>query len=324
MAKFDPRSYRVYLMNSKYKHILVEGKDDKYLVERLYQDFLAETGKHTENQIHVDSADDFIKGDELIPFSNNRQKVKYIANSVIGKPYSGKFIGFVDRELDEFEWDYEYHSELKDIINTHDIIKRLILSRGHSIENYIFDISILCDVLESLSSITYTNQVIHNFRETFESTLRIACSVGLAASKAQVLQKADSTIDYSLLEIASSTEVAFEFEEWVKKLVDKGISTTQEQNLRLNYIAYNEQVAKASMSLVKWICPGHIGFDFIKALYERCVLDMCPSTKDKNKERSGITWASKKLLYTCINYWVKKSPQNQDDYPRVISELLGL
>ncbi len=112
---YDPASYRLYLMNSinsgKNKHILVEGKDDKYLIEKLCQDFLLKTNQHTTNKILVDSAENLIKGDESIPFTNNRDKVEFIAKSVNGKQYADGFIGFVDRELHKFEWDYDCISE---------------------------------------------------------------------------------------------------------------------------------------------------------------------------------------------------------------------
>lgn len=324
-SKYDPNSYRVYLSISKHKHILVEGKDDKYLIEKLCRDFLAKNNQHTTILVDVDSVETFVKGDELSEFTNNKEKVKFIANSVNGKPYSNSFIGFVDREMDKFAWDYECISELQDIINSHDIIERLVLSRGHSIENYIFDLSILCKVLEILTTTTNANQSIDLFKETFQATLRIACAVGLAATKAKVLSKVNSTIDYKLLEISSPTEVVFNFDAWVEKLVTRKISTTQEKELRLHYSVYNQQVARASISLVRWICHGHIGYDFLRALYERCILQICPSKQEETQELSQISWVpQEKIFYTFINYSIQNSLQDQCDYPKAIFELLGI
>jgi len=318
-----PEEYRVYLRNSisnGNKHILVEGKDDKYLIKKLFQEFLGNT-----NKILVDSAENLIKGNESIPFYNNRQKVEFIANSIYGKPYADGFIGFTDRELHKFEWDCDYISELQDLLNSHDVIQRLVLSRGHSIENYIFDISILCEVLECLSTTVYANESIDLFKENFSTSLRIACSIGLAATKAQILSKTKSTIDYNLLELSPSTKVVFKFEDWVQKLADRGISIPQQQALRLHYNVYSQQVERASMSIVRWICHGHIGFDFLKALYERCIIEPCPTIQDKHKELSGIRWVAKEnLFYSFINSWIKKALQDQCEYPRDIFELLGL
>lgn len=327
MAKLDPQSYRLYLMNSiisgKNKHILVEGKDDKYLIERLWQDFLIQNSTH---KILVDSAENLIKGDSLDPFSNNKQKVESIANSIHEKPYANDFVGFVDRELHKFEWDCEINAELQDLVESHEVIQRLVLSRGHSIENYIFDFSILYEVLEYLSTTAYANHAIELFKESFQSALRIACSVGLAATKAQVLSKTSSTIDYKLLEITSTGEVIFKVDDWVQKLIiERGVSADQAQDIKLYYTTYSNQVSRASISLVRWICHGHIGYDFLRALYERCVFDSCPSTQDKAKELSGISWIAKeKLLYAFVNSWIKKSLQNQYEYPVAIFELLGV
>lgn len=277
------------------------------------------------NKILVDSAENLIKGNESIPFYNNRQKVEFIANSIYGKQYADGFIGFTDRELHKFEWDCDYISELQDLLNSHDVLQRLVLSRGHSIENYIFDLSILCEVLECLSTTVYANESIDLFKENFPTSLRIACSIGLAATKAQILSKTKSTLDYNLLELSPSTKVVFKFEDWVHKLADRGISIPQQQALRLHYNVYNQQVERASMSIVRWICHGHIGFDFLKALYERCIIETCPTIQDKHKELSGISWVAKdKLFYSFINSWIKKALQDQCEYPRDIFELLGL
>ncbi|NES18122.1 MAG: DUF4435 domain-containing protein [Symploca sp. SIO3E6] len=327
MAKYDPQSYRIYLRNSiasgNNQHILVEGKDDKYLIERLWQDFSASNSPNTINQIVVDSAENLIKGDEPSQFCNNREKVEFIANSIYGQSYADDFVGFVDRELHKFYWDCDVNSELQDLIESHEVIQRLVLSRGHSIENYIFDFAILYEVLQYLSTTPYANQAIELFKETFQSALRIACSIGLAATKAQVLSETSSTIDYNFIEINSAKEVIFKLDDWTQKIDRRVNSETKKQDIKLYYSMYNEQVSKASISLIRWICHGHIGYDLLGALYERCVIDVCPSTRDKNKELSGISWvAKKKLFYSFINSWVKKSVQNQCEYPMAIFELL--
>lgn len=328
MVKFDPPSYRLYLKNSiisgKNKHILVEGKDDKYLIERLWQDFSTQNSQNSTCEILVDCAENLIKEeDSLNPFLNNRQKVESIANSILEQPYANDFIGFVDREFHKFEWDCEINAELQDLIESHEVINRLVLSRGHSIENYIFDFSILYEVLEYLSTTAYANQAIELFKESFQSALRVACSIGLAATKAQVLSRSDSTIDYKLLEITSTGEVIFKVDNWVQKLIDRGISADQAQDIGLHYTTYTDQVSRASIALVRWICHGHIGYQFLRALYERCILDSCPSTQDEAKELSGISWVAKeKMLYSFFNSWIKKSLQNQYEYPVAIFELL--
>ncbi|MBP0021119.1 MAG: DUF4435 domain-containing protein [Cyanobacteria bacterium SBLK] len=331
MAKFDPVSYRLYLKNSiisgKNRHILVEGKDDKYLIERLWEDFKTYKNCDRNIKIIVDSAENLIQGDESVSLPENIEKVKFIANSINGKEYSDRFIGFVDRELNNFEWNYEEHAELRDRIESHQIIQRLILSRGHSIENYVFELPIIDEVLEYISTTAYANQAIKLFRQSFPMTLRIACSLGLAAAKAEALSRSRNTIDRNLIEIVSSTEpqIVFKFDEWLEKLVRRNITATQAQDLRKHYNIYNEKVANASFPLVRWICHGHISYDCLRALYEKCIVEICPIEQDRDKELSGISWIAKdKLLYNFINAWIKRSLQRQCDYPLAIFELLGV
>lgn len=109
----------------------------------------------------------------------------------------------------------------------------------------------------------------------------------------------------------------------MQKLSQREISSTQEENLRVHYTIYEEKVSRASISLVRWICHGHIGYDFLRALYERCIFEVCPNQKDKVKELSAISWIAKdKLLYAFINSWAKQILQKEYDYPAAIFQLL--
>ncbi len=328
MAKYKLAEYRVYLMNSiisgKNRHILVEGKDDKYLIKRLCHDFLSNNSQINFDKILVDSAEDLTEDNQLTSSFGNRDKVEFIASSIIDKPYANGFVGFIDRELDGFEWDYESSEDLQDFISSHQVLSRLILSRGHSIENYIFEFSILSEVLKIVSTTIYTNQAIELFKENFEAVLRIACSLGLAATKAQILSKTKSSIDWKLIEIISPTEINFKLDDWITKLSSRGIEQEQIENLKLHYTIYTEQISRTSISLVRWICHGHIGYSFLTALYERCIFEVCPNQQEPNKELSRITWATKELFYIFINCWIGKISENKYEYPTAIFELLGI
>lgn len=330
MNKFDLKSYQMYLFISiadgHKKHILVEGKDDKYLVEKLWHDLFAEKNL-TGTKIIVDSADALIKIEENnSPIGSNNRKVEFVTNSIVEKPYKDGFVGFADREFDKFELTCDLNVELQDFLGNHEIAHRLAKSRGHSIENYIFDIHLLCETLEILSMTAYTRKAIGLFKETFEPSLRIACSLGLVASKAQILSRIKSVIDYDLIQITSNNQVIFNLDDWLAKVGERNITDEKIQTIKNDYEIYKEQVSKASFSLVRWMCHGHIGYDFLRALYIRCLVESCPSENDKQKELSGITWVAKdKMLYAFINSWVKKIEQNQyEEYPRCIFELLNL
>jgi hypothetical protein len=330
MAKFDPASYRLYLQNSiisgDNKHILVEGKDDKYLIERLWNDLISQSNNPIECRLLVDSAECLIKGasgPEV--FANNREKVEHITESVQGKDYALNFVGFVDRELRKFEWDIDANSQFKDLIEAHDVVNRLVLSRGHSIENYVFDSCILFQALEYLSTTAYTRQAIDLFRDLFQDTLCIACSIGLAATKAHVLSKSYSTIDCNLFEVSTQGKLEFKLDIWIEKLLCRGVTDSQKQEVVKYYELYMDQILHSSVSLVRWICHGHIGYDCLRAVYERCILEKCSDETSPAKETSGISWVAKdRLLYSFINSWIKGCLQNPDEYPVAIFQLLQI
>lgn len=139
----------------------------------MWEDIKTRTDSVGSHKILVDSAEHLIKGNQSSDFSNNRQKVEAIAHSICQKNYASGFVGFVDRELYKFQWDCESNLELQDVLNSHEVVQRLVFSRGHSIENYVFDLSILCEALEYLSTTVYANSAIQLFKTVFSANLRI-------------------------------------------------------------------------------------------------------------------------------------------------------
>jgi hypothetical protein len=298
----------------------VEGKDDKYLIERLYRDFVQGQDQYPKiNKLWVDTAENLIAESSVSNYGN-RAKVIAIAQSVKGKTYQNNFVGFADREFDQFTWDWEQTPELVDNGPGHRVDDRLVFSRGHSIENYLFQTPVLSEVLKILSTTPYAADAIETFETTFNSALSIACTLGLAAAKAQVLAKVNSTIDDQLFRQTSTTTVTFEFDRWIEKLLDREISNVQAENLKLHYTRYQSLVAQASPPLIRWICHGHLGFDCLKAWYQKCLVQISHSNPDPNKKRSTIAWADRELFKVAVNLWVTKIAQDQ--YPQVLFQCL--
>jgi hypothetical protein len=331
MAKFDPPSYRIYLMNSIIsggnKHILVEGKEDKYLVEKLWKDLLIDKDCDMGFHLIVDSAESLLKDGETSKSLRNREKVESLAVSILGKEYSAGFVGFVDREFDGFSWDCNNTDPLNDHINAHTVADRLVFSRGHSIENYLFDFKVLSEALDLLTTTAYSREALDVFKENFDATLRVACALSLTAAKARVLTASKSSISRDLISIAAPSGVNFLFEEWIQvlKSKSKGIDLDQERALRESFPVYENKVSQASIALVRWICHGHFGYDLLRSTYERAILEVCPSLEIQEKEVSGISWVKKdKLLFSFINSWIKQIVNENFEYPIAIFELLEI
>src|SRR5579864_2007905 len=109
---YTPAGYRNMVKMSKFKYILVEGRDDiialKYLMQELF-------GKLSDIQIH---------GAHQIRFGSdigNRERVENIAKSLKDEKHAKRFVGFVDREFREFN----LNGTIEDLLGRHNIIDRL-------------------------------------------------------------------------------------------------------------------------------------------------------------------------------------------------------
>jgi hypothetical protein len=323
VPRFTPDEFRQYIKFSTKKHILVEGSGDKYSIDCLWKGFTSQANQLTiREQISVDSAQSLVQLESGT--GNNCEKVKEVSRSICNKSYANRFVGFVDRELNNFNWDYELSHALQDNMNCHAVEERLVFSRGHSIENYIFELDILNDYFCVLSTSPYTRQALHIFNSLFPSALCIACTISLAASKVRVLKKIESTIDWELIHI-SSDNISFLLDDWIDKLVNRQMELNQRESLKEAYNIYYQYVINSSLSIVRWMCHGHIGYEFLRALYERCLVAACPNNQDREKERGEISWVKKEKMFSIlINCWIKRVLDNNCEYPREIFELLGV
>lgn len=324
MVKYTPQQYQSYLQNSNKKHILVEGKNDKYLIERLWGDFANKFGRsEVKDLVVVDRAEYLIKPDSRT--GSNKEKIIEICQSVNSKSYAHKFVGFVDRDLDNFDWDYEKIETIKDNLQGHEIEGRMVRSRGHSIENYLFETACLCESLEFISTISYAREAIELFQSVFESAIYSACVIGLAAAKSNLLKKIQNTISWELIELGRQ-KVIFFLEDWLRELANKrNLSPEEIKNLSENYAIYTNYVNEASFSVIRWLCHGHTGYDFLRETYIKCATEVCPRDRNYSKEISNVNWMKKDRMFEQLtNFWVKTALDKSGEYPREVFDILDL
>ncbi|MDY7002892.1 MAG: DUF4435 domain-containing protein [Cyanobacteriota bacterium] len=317
--KFTPQEYRIYLMSSSEKHILVEGKNDKYFIERILYYLANKIDKpELKEQVRVDSAESLIKADSGT--GSNKEKVEEIANSVVDKPYSQRFIAFIDRELYLFDWDYEKTQILQDNFPGHNIEERIIRTRGHSLENYLFELALVSNFFDINTTIPNPQTATNLFRQIFKSVIYSACTIGLAATKSSLLQRIESGVPWRNFIELTSGEIFFLLEDWLIFLTDKrGIPEGKILEIKQNYKIYIQPINQTSFEVVKWLCHGHIGYDFLREAYIKCVMQV-------NKEAdSNVNWTTKdKMFQQLINYWVQEILSNNRIYFQEIFEMLNL
>jgi hypothetical protein len=300
-TKYRLEEYLKYLeMDSATRHMLVEGSSDcrafVTLFEYLPQGF-------DRDSISMDTAESLIELD-----GNNRQIVEIVCSMISNFEHARRFVGFSDREFRGFS----LAPELQDDIQGHRVDKRLVWSRGHSIENYFLDPNILREPLMEACPDGF-RIVSAGYNELFDSLICIACAIGLAARDINRLNRIRPTINASILTIAEQN-LEIDFDTWRNDL-SKRLLADKLENLINRYRHWSALVQDADISVVRWMCDGHIAHKLVWATYEKCLA----------RENCRLAPAPHEDLRfnMCAAAWARRAALNQCTYPAEILELLG-
>ncbi len=321
MSKYKPGAYRNYLRFSKKKHILVEGKEDKIAITFLLNEMADNTNLRISN-IAIESAEQIISPDGKKV--GNRDKVLNIASSITEKDYKFRFLGFVDRELDGFEIE---SSVIEDKVRRHRIDGRVLFSRGHSVENYLFEISILGLILQGQSTIPFSNKVLRMFEEVFEDALHQSCALGLAASDLELLGKIKKSIKWNFFNIDSQSNLLFLVDDWISETKSqRKISDEISDLFKARFFFYLEKLRLSEEMLPRWLCHGHMGLDFLYAVYCACLVKVAiQSGYSEQSPTSHIDWVGRDKLFTLLaKLWAKKALEGNCEYPEEIAKILNI
>ncbi|MUH00031.1 DUF4435 domain-containing protein [Scytonema sp. UIC 10036] len=314
---YKPSDYRNLIRMSNKKRLLVEGKEDKILFKLLLDELYSQ-----KNKIDIDSAEDLINFDNAI---GNRQKVEAICQSLTNEPYNHKLVGFVDREFRDFD----ISDTIQDNLNLHKVQGQLVWSRGHSMENYFFDFSILRDPLRDLSAAEWFDDALYLFKQLIDSTIRLACSVSLVGHELGILKRIKCSVSWQMLNIlVASNNVQILFNSWEENFItDQNFCQEEAKKIITRYQYWHQIIEQADFKVVRWLCHGHIGIAVIWAVYSRCVYDICCRNKRGNPESEvAVVQRIKEenRTHTCASWWARKAVVNQCDYPIEVLKLLDI
>lgn len=326
IPRYTPQEYRIKLRISHSKHVLVEGSSDKKLFILMRDEMkLSPELYRLADQVNIDTAEQLMQ-DENGGVANS-DKVRELCKSLENNDkIKGKFVGFVDRELYEFEW--EETKSIEDRAKKHIRHQYLVWSRGHSVENYLFDFQVLYNPLRDFLGIEYFSEVLSLFRENFEITLRIASALGLAAVKLGLLSKVRDTLYKRDLFVTINSNITFNIEGWEMILSQRkqDFSPQDVNSLLQHYNSYYEVVNNSSFAAVRWICDGHIGLNMLWLLLQQCVYEACPDTLEaKAKASQRVKRISEaELFHQWASAWTRRAVQNLCESPIEVFELLGI
>ena len=317
-------TYEDYLIEvemSQLAHVLLEGPHDKIFFIRLVRRFC---GSEYHNQIAITTAQE-LRSDAAQPLGN-QEKVEHVSSLINQEHYRNRFLGFVDRELREFTFDHG----IQDNLRTHYRNRRLVWSRGHSIENYMFDFQILrATFIEFASNENVAKNALKFFEEHFQQLINIACAIGLAAKECRILKIVRNTL-YDNVLLYSNGTYEWNTAKWRQLIVKRSpLDETNCKNLLEAYEKWLEITENSEPVNVRWACDGHIGMKLIwvaiaQVVYEsaRRIPGVEPSANNQRKEflkPNDIV----RLNFLSSN-WAQSTTLLDGDSPAFCLDMIGL
>lgn len=335
--------YKLQLEFSHKVHLLVEGKTEKILFQRLLEEIFDKTNqKLSRDDIFIDSAELLTGFTDFKTKLGNREKIELVYQKLEDESCASKLVGFVDREFRDFD----ISEIIQDKLSEHKVQGRLVWSRGHSVENYFFDFSILRYTLRILSITEWLNDALEIFENLVFSTIRLACATSLAAKDSKYINAVQNSVNWQIVEI-KDLNVSLQIDDWKKSLLkSQKLDYERVEKIVERYTYWRSIIETTDFNVVRWTCHGHIGMNTIWAVYIRCVYEVCcrkfqvdlaqASQEYANIEKIRKEAAFKEadqlhkkiqkdiITHICGGHWASKIIGNQFDYPLKVLTLLGI
>ena len=297
-------------MSPNNKFLLVEGRDDLYLIQALFDETLGLDWRDTYG-IVID------KAEVLLSEPEKSKAIEAVVKLVSKTNLRDKLVGFVDREFRGFTWE---NGVLTDIIKKHFIDDRLLWTRGHSAENYFLDKKILLTPFRDVSGEIFQKSYAM-FKKNFDSYLRVACKLSLTAKNLKYLTRIRTSIEWDMIEESGN----FDIEKWKKQLSKRGFSPQDVQKIITTYIEIDNVVNSADIETIRWFCDGHLSFLLLWRAFARCVYEATELIGDKRAMvQRVLKYGDETRFNTCASVWAKSAQSSSCEYPKEIFKLLDL
>lgn len=291
--------------------LLVEGATDKAAFRVLFK------GEPGCDAVVIDTAS-LIESPPELQFGN-REKVEWVASEAQQTDVADRFLGFVDREYRGFV----ESPFVRDAISDHKIIERIVWSRGHSIENYCFDIDILevafriCTVSDSLAA------AFRRFKAGFVSCMTQACALGLAARDSGLLSVITATFDWTSFQLRQTGELSIDISRWADK-ADKTHHLPPDKITEFSdrFSHWLKLLEEVDQETVRWLCHGHVGFKIIWSAYTMCLFESSGQDRSQIKRLLGVH--NDVRFNSCLEGWKGVSTSGEWPGPEPVLALLGL
>lgn len=307
---YTPVEYSKLLQMSSKRRVLVEGRDDYYLILALFDEFLGVEWRD-KYDIEIDKAENSIRA------SGNRQAIESVVNLVAKTVLREKLVGFVDREFRNFNWG---DGKVIDQLKSHYIDGRLLWTRGHSAENYFLDEAILRVPFRDVSGEIF-QKAYDIFRINLDSYLQIASKLSLTALSLNLLKRIRASLGWDIF----GENADLDIEQWKVHLSTIGFNLHEIEKIVSVYSDIEVIIDSTDMDTVRWFCDGHLSFFLLWCSFAKCAYIATDSINDKRAiAHRVLKYGDETRFNSCASAWAKSSKANSCEYPRDLFDMLSL
>ncbi len=313
--KFTPQDYVDNFQNRTQKVILVEGKTDKQLLSLLLDEFNQQYPDHNFDEIAIDTAQDLVKG--VLDSPENYQKIEEVCELIADKPYASRFVGLVDRMFRGFD----LSDPLTDGLTQHRVDKRrrLVWSRGHSIENYLFDPEILREAFRAISDFDGFQMALNRFIGDYSRVMQVGCAISLGAERLNRFGAVRSGLQF--VPTDNDLPDIIQFAEWQKMLRSRNNWTDAQFDALLDQLdLWLPLVEQTDLTLLQRLCDGHSGVTLLCQVYRNQVKGNSPNEKVL---RFFDKLPPERITQLLGSVWARRAVAQQADYPAPLIGLLA-
>ncbi|MCO7228790.1 DUF4435 domain-containing protein [Halomonas sp. CnH100-B] len=236
-------------MSSKVR-VLVEGADDmKHFKNLLHV-------KLPNKNIKVDTAEG-IRGDCRLTGKNNKEKILKVHRATRNTQSHNNLFFLLDREFDGFELE----QVIRDLKKESLFCNNMLLTAGHSFENYFFYPRIIKDAYLYLCLSEFKRDAMQAFISSLDECFRILAAISLAAKDIQKSTYPIGTIHWFDFKIENSLPI-FGHQEWLEKN-NNGAAIEFVNRYLYNY----ELVSGSELEDCIKVIRGHTGVIFFQRIF---------------------------------------------------------
>ena len=326
-AKFTIEEYLTERKMSSLPVLLVEGKDDSIFFQLIRDELLKLVDRSNVGQmkalscIEIDTAE-IIKSPQDNPIGN-RSKVEYICKMADDLSLNQSLVGFVDREFREFNLSPYF----EDCLKVQNNIGRVVWSRGHSVENHLFEFVILRDTLRDIgiNSMYPIQDALDIFKMNFKSIIALSCATSLAAKDVALIKALEATMPPSCFTF-NDCDIHMNMHEWNNFLCQNiRLDSLRSKKFLDQFIYYLEIANGADFETLRWLCHGHIGLNFISSAFEACMNKMLESQHySVEQKKRGVDKTDRFIRFSTS--WIQKQlreSHNFENTPIKCFQMLG-